>query len=108
MKIIDIHKAITTNQLLQLVQGKLNPMFHEQRQAGINFIAEIKDDNVEISQPAIYDGFLFKVAINGSKLLITRSEHYVDDVNSLTVESILNTIFEELSGDKGVSISLEG
>jgi hypothetical protein len=108
MKIINIHKIITTDQLLQLLRQKLNPLFHEQKQSDINFITENKDGGVEISQPEFYEGFLFRIAITGDELHITRSEHYVDDVNSLTIESILNTLFEELAGEKGLTFVLEG
>ena len=108
MKILNIHNHITAEQLRDYIAQKLNPLFHEQRQADINFITEIKDDAVVISQPAVYEGYLFSIAINGQELWITRSEHYVDDVNSLTVESILNGLFEELASSKGITFVLEG
>jgi len=108
MKILNIHKTIKAGQLLELLQQKLNPLFHQQRQSDINFVMENKDGFVEISQPEIYEGFLFKIEIKGTKLFITRSEHYVDDVNSLTAESILNGLFEELAGDEGITFVLEG
>ena len=108
MKILNIHKTIKVSELLQLLQQKLNPLFHQQRQSDINFVIENKDGLVEISQPEIYEGFLFRIEIKGTKLIITRSEHYVDDVNSLTAESILNSLFEELAGDEGITFVLEG
>ncbi len=108
MKILNIHKAITNNALTDLLQQKLNPLFKEQRQSEIHFITENKGTHVEISEPTIYEGFLFKIEIKGEELWITRSEHYVDDVNSLTVESILNSLFEELAEDGKVTLKLEG
>jgi hypothetical protein len=108
MKILDINKTITSAQLSQLLQEKLNPLFQQQKQSDISFIIENKEGVVEISHPGLYEGFLFRIEIRGTELLITRSEHYVDDVNSLTIESILNSLFEELSGAKGVKLILEG
>lgn len=108
MKIINIHNTITTDQLLTLLQEKLNPLFQQQKQSDISFNIENKDGAVEISQPELYEGFLFRIEPEASQLKITRSEHYVDDINSITIESILNSLFEELSGDKGVSLTLEG
>jgi len=108
MKIINIHKTVTADELLALIELKLNRLFKEQRQTEIHFTAAVKDGAVEIYQPEIYEGFLFRIAINGEELHITRSEHYVDDVNSLTVESILNVLFGELAGDEGVVFVLEG
>jgi hypothetical protein len=108
MKILDLHKTITTDQLLTLLQQKLNPLFHQQKQTDLSFIIESKAGAVEISEPGIYEGFLFRIEIAGTTLRITRSEHYVDDVNSLTVESILNSLFEELAGEGKVTLVLEG
>jgi hypothetical protein len=108
MKIINIHKTTTVAEVLALVQQKLNPLFHEQKQSDMSFTIEEKNGAVEISQPETYEGFLFRIEPDGIHLNITRSEHYVDDVNSITVESILNALFEELSGDRGVSLTLEG
>ncbi len=108
MKILNIHKTIANEELLDLLQLKLNPLFHKQKQSDINFKSEIKDNHVEISQPDIYEGFLFRIEINGHELHIIRSEHYVDDVNSLTAESILNELFAQLAADGKVTLILEG
>jgi hypothetical protein len=108
MKILNIHKTAKPVELHQLVQQKLNKRFEEQRQTAINFISEQKDGAIEISQPELYEGFLFRIEIKGQELHITRSEHYVDDVNSNTVESILNEIFEEIAANGNITLVLEG
>jgi hypothetical protein len=108
MKILELYRSVKADELLTLLQQKLNPLFHQQKQSDINFITEINDGAVEISQPEIYEGFLFRIEIKGTELHITRSEHYVDDVNSLTLESILNSLFEELAKDGKVTLVLEG
>ena len=62
-----------------------------------------------ISQQELYPGdILYHIEVKGDELHITRSEHYVDDVNSLTVESILNDLFNNLSGKLGTDLVLEG
>jgi hypothetical protein len=108
MKIVNIHKTITAQQLLTLLNEKLDPLFAAQRQSEIHFENEIKDGAVEISQRELYEGFLYRIEIEGHELHITRSEHYVDDVNALTVESILNEIFSNLADDGKVTLVLEG
>ncbi len=108
MKILNIHNTIAYTQLLQLLQKKLNPRFREQKQENIDFKTEDKGGVIEISQPDLYEGFLFRIEIRGDELLITRSEHYVDDVNSLTLESILNELFAELAENGKVTLVLEG
>jgi hypothetical protein len=109
MKILNIHKTIDSKKLIALLDQKLNPLFHHQRHCDdIGFINENKDGAIEISCPEIYEGFLFRIEIKGRELHITRSEHYIDDVNSLTVESILNELFKELAADGNVTFVLEG
>jgi hypothetical protein len=108
MKIVNIHKTIGPDTLLHLLWEKLNPRFHEQRQSDLNFVSENKDGVIEISQPQLYEGFLYRIEVKGHELYITRSEHYVDDVNSLTVESILNELIAELAADGEVTFVLEG
>lgn len=108
MKIIDIHKNITLDELYALLQGKLNPQFQQQRQSDISFNIENAGTFVEINQPALYEGYLFRITIQETKLLIMRRADYIDDVNVLTIESVLNGLFEELAGDIGITFVLEG
>ncbi|MDB5116696.1 MAG: hypothetical protein JWQ79_2188 [Mucilaginibacter sp.] len=109
MKIITLHTPIAPDKLLEHLLQKLNPLFREQRQEDINFKIERVGDAIEISQPERYEGILFHLEIKGKELWITRNEHYVDDVNSLTVESILNSLFEDMTDDsRGVDLLLEG
>jgi hypothetical protein len=108
MKIITLHKPIKIQDLYNLLQQKLNPLFHERRKSDIDFTVEQKNGSIEINGPEIYEGFLFNLTLNGAELWITRSEHYVDDVNSLTIESILNDLFKDLSGDQGTDLVQEG
>src|ERR1700712_1004460 len=108
MKIITLHKPINIDSLFNHLKENLNAIFHEQRQSDIDFIIERRDNAIEISQPAYYFEVLFKIVVNGPELQITRSEHYVDDVNCLTLESILNSLFEDISGNLGTDLVLEG
>jgi hypothetical protein len=109
MKVITLHTPIIVDELLAHLQQKLNPLFKEQRQQDIVFTIEKAGNAVEISQPDLYEGVLFHLEIKGKELWITRNEHYVDDVNSLTIESILNSLFEDLTDDaRGVDLVTEG
>jgi len=108
MKIINIHSETSADKLLYILQQKLNPLFQLQRQSNVSFIIENKGDYIEISQPELYEIFLFRIEIKGTELLISRSADYIDDVNALSIESILYILFEELADDPNVSLSLEG
>ncbi|QEC75834.1 hypothetical protein [Mucilaginibacter ginsenosidivorax] len=108
MKIITLHSPIHIHELFNILQHKLNALFQERRQVDINFTISGHNDVIEISQHDLYDGVLFKLEIVGQELHITRNEHYVDDVNSLTVESILNDLFADVAGKRGTDLVQEG
>ena len=109
MKVITLHTPIITDELLKHLHNRLNTLLREQRQVDFDLTIEKNGNAVEISQPEMYDGVLFKLEPKGSELYITRNEHYVDDVNSLTIESILNSLFEDLTDDiRGVDLVTEG
>ncbi|MBD1367552.1 hypothetical protein IDJ77_27335 [Mucilaginibacter sp. ZT4R22] len=108
MKIITLHKPVSTSELFTHLQERLNPIFQKQRQSEISFTTQKTPDGVTISQPDLYEGVLFNIEVNGQELWITRNEHYVDDVNSITIESILNSLFDDLSDGLGTDLVLEG
>lgn len=108
MKVITLHKRISIDELFSHLQQRLNQLFKEQRQTDIDLQIFQADEAIEIAIPQLYEGALFQIAINGTELWITRSEHYVDDVNSLAIESILNQLFEDLSNGNGTDLVLEG
>jgi hypothetical protein len=108
MKIIDIHSKITTDEVFVLLQQKLNQQFQQQRRITLSFNIEHRRSFIEINQPDLYEGFLFRIEVKDTKLCITRTADYINDVNALTIESILNILFEELAGDQGITLALEG
>jgi hypothetical protein len=108
MKVITLHKRVNIDELFSHLQQRLNSLFKEQRQTDIDLQIFKADDAVEIAIPQLYEGALFQIAINGTELWITRNEHYVDDVNSLAIESILNQLFDDLSKGRGTDLVLEG
>ncbi|MEO6499322.1 MAG: hypothetical protein ABIN95_09925 [Mucilaginibacter sp.] len=93
MKFINTDNNIIVDDLYNYLQANLNPLFRAQRQSDINFDIIKNGDMIEISQPQYYDGFLFRLQAEGNRLAVTKSEHYVDDVNVLTLESILDGLF---------------
>jgi len=109
MKVITLHKRINTDELFDLIQRQLNSLFHEQRKTDLNFTVTHSDNIIDITQPDLYPGdILYHIAVQLDELHITRNEHYVDDVNSLTVESILNDLFKIVAGKSGTDLILEG
>lgn len=108
MKIITLHTRISPDELRQHIRDNIDRMFREQRNETLHFDVEGSGDMIEIFQRDLYEGFLYRIEVKGPELHITRSEHYTDDVNSLTVESILNDLFKDLSGRLGTDLLLEG
>lgn len=108
MKVITLHTPIVTDELLEHLRSRLNTIFRQQRQVDFDLTIEKNGNAIEISQPELYEGVLFKIEVKGSELHITRNEHYVDDVNSLALESILFGLYEDLSDQNGVDLLKEG
>ncbi len=109
MKIITLHTRINIDKLLNHLKQNLNTVFKDHRKSDITFtIKRLGDNTIEVSESELYEGFLFRIQVKGTELWITRSEHYVDDVNCLTVESILNDLFNDLSDKQGTDLILEG
>jgi len=108
MKIITLHKRIDVNKLYNQLKQNINPLFKKQRQEDIQFIVTKVDHEIEIAEREIYHAILYCIKVVGEELHITRNEHYVDDVNSLALESILNSMFQDISGKMGTDLVLEG
>src|SRR5476651_2645862 len=92
MKIITAATNWDLHQLAQTLQTKLNPLFREARLTDIAFDVVENDAAVEIIQSELYEGYLFRITAEGNQLHVAKSEHYVDDVNLLTLMSILETL----------------
>jgi hypothetical protein len=109
MRIITLHQPISDDDLLAHLRKNLNAMFKQQRQEDIEFVVAEVNYAIEVIQPQLYQGALFIIEVKGNHLHITRNEHYIDDVNVLTLNSILNSLFEDLTDDiRGVELVQEG
>ncbi|WP_214071931.1 hypothetical protein [Mucilaginibacter sp. dw_454] len=109
MRIVTLHTRISVDDLWSRINEKLNPYFFKQRQEPIVFETVKTGNAVEIWQKELYEGALFHIEVDGTHLNVTHNEHYVDDVNSLTIFSILGSLFEDLTDDiRGVEMVQEG
>lgn len=108
MKIITLHKPIDIDKLYNQLKQNVNPLFKKQRQEDIEFEITKVDHTIEIYERQLYHAILYSIEVAGQELRITRNEHYTDDVNSLALESILNSMFEDVSGKLGTDLVLEG
>ncbi|MCC8409364.1 hypothetical protein LJ707_10510 [Mucilaginibacter sp. UR6-1] len=94
MKIINTTKPLLVDNLYDYLKANLNRQFAEHRNEEINFDLLLNGQSIDIQKPDLYDGFLFRLTATGSNTLeVAKSEHYVDDVNVLTLESVLDDLF---------------
>lgn len=108
MKTITLHKPIDADSLYHQLKQNVNPLFKKQRLEDINFEITKVGNVIEIAERDIYHAILYRIEVEGEELDITRNEHYTDDVNSLALESILNSMFENVSGNQGTDLVQEG
>jgi hypothetical protein len=92
MKIITANRRWNIDELFKTLLQNINPLFKKIKQEDIHFNVIKEGDTIEINQPDLYEGYLFRLTAEGNKLNIAKSEHYVDDVNWLTLENILETL----------------
>ncbi|MFD1257184.1 hypothetical protein ACFQ3S_10280 [Mucilaginibacter terrae] len=103
MKIIQTKVPVNANELKNFLEEKLSPLFKEQRQADIDFVFTQTPGGVQITQPDLYEDFLFQIdVVTDTELHVTKSEHYTDDVNVLTLENIINNLFMDYPGRNNV------
>lgn len=108
MKIITADIPWNIDELDRVLKEKLNPLFQQHRQIAIDFNIVKEGDTIEIIQPALYDGYLFRITAKGNELYVAKSEHYVDDINFITLQSIIETLqMEHQEGADIVYISGE-
>jgi hypothetical protein len=87
------------HELYELFAELINPRFKNKVKSGsLELLITNTSDGIEIGQPQYYDGYLYKVKISGNEVLVKKSEHYVDDVNSLALEDIIDNIIVEYLG----------
>lgn len=108
MKIINTRSAVNKQQLLQFLQEKINPLFKKQRQEDITFDIKETPEAIEILKPNLYDEYLFSLKVNGNDIEISKTEHYTDDVNILTLEEIINNLLLDYPGRENIEDIQEG
>ena len=108
MKTITLHKPLKIEAIYNHLSQNLNPLFNKHKPTIFKYNVDNTGNAIEISLPELYEGVLYHIELDNDKLNITRSEHYVDDVNSLTLESVMNELFDDLSGNRGTDLVQEG
>lgn len=108
MKIITAKTNWDIDQLADILNNRLNVLFKQQRQTEIDFNIISDGNTIEINQPEWYEGYLFRITAKGNELHVAKSEHYVDDINFITLQSIIETLqMEHREGADIVYISGE-
>jgi hypothetical protein len=105
MKIIHTKTPVSADEFQAYLAEKLNPLFQKQRQLDMEFEFIKQGDTINIVKTDLYDGFLFSMQkANDTEWHITKSEHYTDDVNVLTLEDILNNLYLEFPGRDNIDL----
>jgi hypothetical protein len=107
MKIINTDRPVKIDDYADYLDQKLNALFKLRRKKDLSFEIKKMGNAIEILQPALYDGFLFRLEFKGNEIDVIKSEHYTDDVNVLTLEDILNNLYFEFPGRNNIEIIKE-
>ena len=98
MKTISLNNSITAQEVYRILRDNLNPMFSQRKHEDIGFDILQNGNSVDILKPGLYEGYLFRLIVKPQALEVHESEHYVDDVNALTINAILDEIFVKYLG----------
>ncbi|MDT3403179.1 hypothetical protein [Mucilaginibacter terrae] len=98
MKIVHTTGPVNTQHLKAFLENNLNTRFKENRHMDMDLEYVDTENGLEIKLPELYDSFLFEIhLVNGNELHVAKSEHFVNDVNALTIEEILNSLLLDYS-----------
>lgn len=109
MKIIHTKEPVASADIKAFLERELPPQFKLQRHADIDLTFTETPNGLQISQPDLYEDWLFTIElVNPEEIHITKSEHYTDDVNVLTLEDIMNNLFLKFPGRNNIDQIAEG
>lgn len=103
MKVIKTTVPVTTDEMFDYLKKNLNPQFKERRQSDVDFEISREGNTIEINNRELYEEYLFSITVEGKEITITTSEHYVDDINAITLDSIMYNLFQDYPGEEKVS-----
>jgi hypothetical protein len=86
------------HELFELFSESVNPRFADKLKTDLSLLITETADGIEIGQPGFYETYLYKIKVVGSEVHVGKSEHYVDDVNSLALEDIIDDIITQYLG----------
>ncbi len=103
MKIIHTKEPVAAADIKQFLERELPPQFKLQRHSDIDLTFTESPTGLQISQPDLYEDWLFTIElVSPEEIHITKSEHYTDDVNVLTLEDIMNNLFLTFPGRQNI------
>jgi hypothetical protein len=108
MKIISTDTPVNANEYADFLRTKIPSLFKERRKIELTFDIINTNDSIEIQNTEFYDGFVFRLEFKDRQIDVIKSEHYTDDVNVLTLEDILNSLYMEFPGRDNIAQIAEG
>jgi flavorubredoxin len=107
MKIYKTTVYPSQQDLYELLCASVDQKFADKVKSDIKLAITESDHGIEIGQPHIYETYLYMIKIKGSDVLVSKSEHYIDDIYSLALEDIIDSIIVEYLGVKHIETILQ-
>jgi hypothetical protein len=95
------------HKLYELFCETVNEKFADKTKSNVKLTITETDQSIEIGQPDFYKTYLYKIQINGSDVLVGKSEHYIDDIYCLALEDIIDNIIVEYLGINHIETILQ-
>ncbi|MBW4889178.1 hypothetical protein KXQ82_05600 [Mucilaginibacter sp. HMF5004] len=107
MKTYKTNISPSQDELYRLFSTSLNAGLTDKIKSDIHLVITQTTDGIEIGQPDFYETYLYKITINGNDVLVGKSEHYIDDVNSLALEDLIDNIITGYLGINSIETILQ-
>lgn len=95
------------HKLYELFCETLESRFDNKIKNGLKLGITETTEGIEIDVPGYYETFLYKIKIIGPEIHVSKSEHYIDDVNSLALEDLIDNIIVEYLGSGHIETVLQ-
>jgi hypothetical protein len=102
MKTYQTQISPSIHNLTLALQQQLPERFNSKIVGSSNLNVVENGNSIEIWLPQPYEDYLYKIAIDGHNVNISKSEHYTDDVNSLAMEDVLMDIVIDFIGKNNI------
>ncbi len=95
------------HELFELFKEHVPERFSDKIKKELQLTITETAEGIEIGIPEFYETYLYKIKVVGSEVHAAKSEHYIDDVNNLALEDIIDETIVDYLGVNHIETILQ-